>query len=214
MFDVGFSEMLVIGIVALVVIGPERLPKVARTLGVLFGRMQRYVAQVKADINREMESADLGKVKTEFEEAARSFKSDIEGQAAEAQRGIREAQASIDRELSDVAGAAGSTGAATGTAPSMYGAAPEEPPSPQLELGIEEPRRRPVPARPSPPGRRAHDGRGRGELPLAPDRAAATAGARHGRLRDRRASRRSISAPSSTTCSRCRSSAACPRART
>jgi twin arginine-targeting protein translocase TatB len=67
MFDVGFSEMLVIGIVALVVIGPERLPRVARTLGVLFGRMQRYVSQVKADINREMEAADLGKVKSEFE---------------------------------------------------------------------------------------------------------------------------------------------------
>ncbi len=83
MFDIGFSEMLVIGIVALVVIGPERLPSVARTLGVLFGRMQRYVAQVKSDINREMEMADLGKVKSEFESAARSFKSDVEAQAAE-----------------------------------------------------------------------------------------------------------------------------------
>src|SRR5512142_104487 len=99
MFDVGFSEMLVIGIVALVVIGPERLPRVARTLGVLFGRMQRYVTQVKADINREMEAADLGKVKSEFESAARGFKSDIEAQAADAEREIREAQASIDREL-------------------------------------------------------------------------------------------------------------------
>ena len=77
MFDVGFSEMVVIGVVALVVLGPERLPKVARTLGVLFGRMQRYVAQVKSDINREMELAELGKVKTEFESAARSFQSEV-----------------------------------------------------------------------------------------------------------------------------------------
>ena len=123
MFDVGFSEMLVIGIVALVVIGPERLPRVARTLGVLFGRMQRYVAQVKADINREMEMADLGKVKSEFESAARSFKADIESQAADAEREIREVQASVDRELQGAAKEAS-----------------EQPaPSPQLELGIEEP---------------------------------------------------------------------------
>jgi sec-independent protein translocase protein TatB len=128
MFDVGFSEMLVIGIVALVVIGPERLPRVARTLGVLFGRMQRYVSQVKADINREMEAADLGKVKSEFENAARSFKSDIESQAADAEREIREVQASIDKELAT---------AAKDPAPALPPETPE--PSPQLELGIEEP---------------------------------------------------------------------------
>jgi sec-independent protein translocase protein TatB len=128
MFDVGLSEMLVIGIVALVVIGPERLPRVARTMGVLFGRMQRYVSQVKADINREMEAADLGKVKSEFESAARSFKSDIESQAADAEREIREVQASIDRELQGAAKEAAS-------APAQEPATP----SPQLELGIEEP---------------------------------------------------------------------------
>ena len=136
MFDVGFSEMLVIAIVALVVIGPERLPKVARTAGVLFGRLQRYVAQVKADINREMEAADLGKVKSEFEDAARSLKSDIEAQAAEAERGMRDAHASIDRELQGAAKAA-----AAPAAP-----APPEPPSPQLELAIEEPPASPPPA--------------------------------------------------------------------
>ena len=55
MFDVGFSEMLVIAIVALVVIGPEKLPRVARTAGAMLGRLQRYVNDVKADINREIE---------------------------------------------------------------------------------------------------------------------------------------------------------------
>ena len=55
MFDIGFSELMVIGLVALIVIGPERLPRVARTLGHLAGRLQRYVAAVKADINREVE---------------------------------------------------------------------------------------------------------------------------------------------------------------
>lgn len=59
MFDVSFGEMMLIGIVALVVIGPERLPKVARTAGHLFGRMQRYVATVKADIEREVNMAEL-----------------------------------------------------------------------------------------------------------------------------------------------------------
>ena len=125
MFDVGFSEMVVIGVVALVVLGPERLPKVARTLGVLFGRMQRYVAQVKSDINREMELAELGKVKTEFESAARSFQSDIESKAAETERELREATQEIERSVSTD---------------------PES--SPQLELGIEEP---PRPRDSSPP---------------------------------------------------------------
>ena len=59
MFDVSFSELMLIGVVALVVIGPERLPKVARTAGHLFGRMQRYVATVKADIEREVNAVDL-----------------------------------------------------------------------------------------------------------------------------------------------------------
>lgn len=54
MFEVGFSEMVVIAVVALIVIGPERLPKVARTLGHLMGRAQRYVNSVKADISRDM----------------------------------------------------------------------------------------------------------------------------------------------------------------
>src|SRR6478609_3109982 len=96
MFDVGFSEILVIAVVALVVIGPERLPKVARTVGVLVGRLQRYVATVKADINREME---LSKLKTEFESAARSFQGDVESKAAEVEREVRDAQGAIEREL-------------------------------------------------------------------------------------------------------------------
>ena len=63
MFDFGFSKLLLIGVVALIVIGPERLPRVARTLGHLYGRLQRYVTQVKSDIHREMEAAELGSVK-------------------------------------------------------------------------------------------------------------------------------------------------------
>jgi sec-independent protein translocase protein TatB len=130
MFDIGLSELVVCGIVALVVIGPERLPKVARTLGVLFGRLQRYVTQVKADINREMDLAELGKVKSEIESAARSFQGDIETQARDVEREMREAQTSIERSLD------------TAVPEAQPPAAPETPPdSPQLELGIEEPPR-------------------------------------------------------------------------
>ena len=73
MFDVGFSEMLMIGIVALVVIGPERLPKVARTAGLFIGRMRRYVSDIKADINREMQLEELKQLKAEMQESAREF---------------------------------------------------------------------------------------------------------------------------------------------
>ena len=79
MFDVGFSEMMVIAVVALVVIGPERLPRVARTLGHLFGRMQRYVNDVKADINREIELDELRKFKDQFHEAKESVENSIHG---------------------------------------------------------------------------------------------------------------------------------------
>jgi sec-independent protein translocase protein TatB len=133
MFDIGFSELLVIGIVALVVIGPERLPKVARTLGVLFGRLQRYVTQVKSDISREMEMAELNKVKTEFESAARSFKTDMETKGAEVEREIREAQATIERDLD-----AAKPPSATLEPEFPPPAAPSpEAPSAQLELGID-----------------------------------------------------------------------------
>jgi len=78
MFDIGFSELLVIGIVALIVIGPQRLPQVARTLGHLFGRMQRYVNDVKADIAREMEVSELKKLQSSMEDAARSMRDSVD----------------------------------------------------------------------------------------------------------------------------------------
>jgi sec-independent protein translocase protein TatB len=85
MFDVGFSELMVIAVVALVVIGPERLPGVARTLGHLFGRLQRYVNDVKADISREIELDELKKFKNQFEEAAQSVESSVRAEVASAE---------------------------------------------------------------------------------------------------------------------------------
>jgi sec-independent protein translocase protein TatB len=81
-FDVGFSELMVIAVVALIVIGPERLPKVARTMGHLFGRLQRYVNDVKADIQREMELDELRKFKSTVEDAARSVGNAVHGEVA------------------------------------------------------------------------------------------------------------------------------------
>ena len=73
MFDIGFSEMILIAIIALVVLGPEKLPRVARTAGHLLGRMQRYVNDVKSDINREIELDELRKLQKEMEKTAQSI---------------------------------------------------------------------------------------------------------------------------------------------
>ncbi|MEN9590987.1 MAG: hypothetical protein RLZZ481_2773 [Pseudomonadota bacterium] len=78
MFDVSFTELLVIGVVALVVIGPERLPKVARTLGHLVGRAQRYVNDVKTDIQREVELDELRNLKNQMQDAAQSVQSSLQ----------------------------------------------------------------------------------------------------------------------------------------
>src|ERR671924_1301827 len=80
MFDIGFSELLVIGIVALIVIGPEKLPRMARTVGVLAGRLQRYVADVKADINREIELEELRKMRDSMQQAASDFQSSVQSE--------------------------------------------------------------------------------------------------------------------------------------
>ena len=77
MFDIGFSELVVIAVVALIVIGPERLPKAARTMGHLFGRLQRYVNDVKADINREIELEELRKMRDSMQQAASNFESSV-----------------------------------------------------------------------------------------------------------------------------------------
>ncbi|QJR16368.1 Sec-independent protein translocase protein TatB [Usitatibacter palustris] len=141
MFDIGFSELLVVGVVALVVIGPERLPRVARTLGHLFGRLQRYVTQVKSDINREMDLTELNRAKKEFEGAANSFRSDMESKATETEREIRDVQSQIDREMQPTTPPADASPAAAETAVSpelVSEPPPSEPASPQLELGIED----------------------------------------------------------------------------
>lgn len=93
MFDVGFSELVVIGLVALIVFGPEELPRVARTAGHLLGKLRRYVADVKADISREMELADLKRVQDEVRQTATELQNSINDQARSLQDEFRQAVA-------------------------------------------------------------------------------------------------------------------------
>jgi len=118
MFDIGFSELLVIAVVALLVIGPEKLPKVARTAGVMFGRLQRYVNDVKADIQREVELDELKKLRSQFEDAARS----VEESVGEVDKQVRAAGDDLNRSIGDPAAGAGS--ASSETAPGAGAALP------------------------------------------------------------------------------------------
>lgn len=101
MFDVGFSELAMIGAVALVVLGPERLPKVARTAGHLFGRLQRYVNGVKADISREMEASEFAKLKQEVQDAAKSFEKTVNEQSSALEAEAKTIQLDAEKALCD-----------------------------------------------------------------------------------------------------------------
>lgn len=81
MIDIGLSKMVLVGAVALIVIGPEKLPKVARTIGTLIGKAQRYVADVKAEVNHSMQLDELRKMKTHVEDAAREVQHSVQTQA-------------------------------------------------------------------------------------------------------------------------------------
>ena len=96
MFDIGFSEIVVIGVVALVVIGPERLPKTARTVGLLFGRLQRYVSDVKADISREMELDELRRLQREMQGAAHDFEQSVKTAANDVASGVRNVESELN----------------------------------------------------------------------------------------------------------------------
>ena len=109
MFDLGFSELMVIALVALVVIGPERLPRVARTIGHLAGRLQRYVADVKADINREVELDELRKMRDSMQSAASEMQSSFDTEVRKAESEMNAAaEGRSEPEVSSPPKAAGS----------------------------------------------------------------------------------------------------------
>lgn len=103
MFDIAFSEVMIIAVVALIVIGPERLPRVARTLGHLFGRMQRYVNDVKADIQREVELDELRKLKQTVEESARSIEDSVAKEFDAAKDEVRGLESLVEAQVSQAA---------------------------------------------------------------------------------------------------------------
>jgi len=95
MFDIGFSEIVVIAVVALVVLGPEKLPKTARTLGHLFGRLQRYVNDVKRDIQRELELEELRKLQQNVQSAAKEIEESMTSTAREVEQHARDVEAAL-----------------------------------------------------------------------------------------------------------------------
>src|SRR5712692_7559063 len=119
---------MVIAVVALIVIGPEKLPRVARTMGHLFGRLQRYVNDVKADISREMELDELRKFRSTVEDAARGFESTVNTTVGSVESEV----AKTESELSALA----SLGEPPQTSPEA-GPTSEHGATPQLELGLE-----------------------------------------------------------------------------
>jgi sec-independent protein translocase protein TatB len=94
MFELSFGKMMIIAVVALIVLGPERLPKVARTIGHLLGRARSYANQVKQDIDREMQMDELRKLQEQAKDAARSFETAVNdaGRAVETQASQVETQ--------------------------------------------------------------------------------------------------------------------------
>jgi sec-independent protein translocase protein TatB len=96
MFDIGFSEIVVIAVVALIVLGPERLPKAARTMGHLFGRLQRYVNDVKSDISREMELEELRKIQQEVKSAAQDLERSVSSVAKDVETGVHDVETQLN----------------------------------------------------------------------------------------------------------------------
>jgi sec-independent protein translocase protein TatB len=110
MVDFGFDKLMLIGAVALIVIGPEKLPRVARTVGHFIGKAQRYVADVKAEVNRSIELEELQKMKKQFETAARDVETAVNTE-------INQANQSLEQGWNSLAEAASPAPADTGYEP-------------------------------------------------------------------------------------------------
>jgi sec-independent protein translocase protein TatB len=98
MFDVAFSELLIAAVIALIVIGPERLPRVARQAGEWLGKIQRYINDVKSDVGRQMEIEELRRMQTEITEVAHDLKKSVEKGAAEVQQEVDSLNAAVEGE--------------------------------------------------------------------------------------------------------------------
>jgi len=106
MIDLGISKMALIGVVALIVIGPEKLPRVARTVGTLLGKAQRYVSDVKAEVSRSMELDELKKMKDTVEGAARDVENTIQTHSSDFEKSWSDATSTAASALPDGASSA------------------------------------------------------------------------------------------------------------
>lgn len=130
MFDISFAELVVIGIVALVVIGPERLPAVARTIGYFLGRARRYVDQVKHDLHEEMELDDLKKLKDSIHETVDSFENSIHSEISKIQEAADTRPATRPEKQPVVEKSAGNPGSADNKEEAAL-SVPQEPRQPE-----------------------------------------------------------------------------------
>ena len=115
MFDIGFSELIVISIVTLVVVGPERMPRVARTAGLLLGRVQRYVNGVKADISREIQLDELKRLQSEMQESARNFEQSMNQEIKAIEANVQESVDSVESSIQQIAESVNDTPASSET---------------------------------------------------------------------------------------------------
>ena len=131
MFDIGFSEIVVIAVVALVVLGPEKLPKTARTLGHLFGRLQRYVNDVKRDIQRELELDELRKLQQNVQSAAKEIETSMTAATRDVEQNVRDVEAALSATSDSVppSAPAPATPGATAPSPPPVATAPSPPPA-------------------------------------------------------------------------------------
>jgi len=134
MFDIGFTELIVIGVVALIVIGPERLPKVARTAGHLYGRMQRYVSSVKSEISQEIQLDEIRRAGQSFKESVESAASGVEQQATVVDDYLRNEAGNVNKVVAAMAVTGGERPV---TEPAMKQIEAEQ--MPQQSLPLDEP---------------------------------------------------------------------------
>jgi sec-independent protein translocase protein TatB len=120
-FDIGFTELMLIALVGLIVIGPERMPKVARTVGHLLGRLQRYVGDVKADIKREMQIEELKKLQSEMAAQVNDMESRVDEQ-------MKATEASLNQSILPPADTASATADSPATAENAASGLPARPP--------------------------------------------------------------------------------------
>ncbi len=130
MFDIGFTELMVIALVGLIVIGPERMPKVARTVGHLLGRLQRYVSDVKSDINREMQLDELKKLQSQVVDEARDMERQVNEQMNTVETQLNQSiLASAEQKVDESIEAANPYSPPVPSAPAASPVAPSNPPT-------------------------------------------------------------------------------------